>query len=397
MEVLTSWSEMLVRWVHVIAGIGWIGSSFYFVHLDLSLKSGSNLPEKASGDAWQVHGGGFYHMVKYMVAPDHMPSELTWFKWEAYATWITGMGLLVIVFYLEAELFLIDRSVLDISAAAAILISIGSLIAGWIIYDLLCRSPLGKNELLLGVVGFVFLTLASYLFTLIFSSRGAFVHIGALIGTIMVANVLMVVIPGQRKVVAALIKGEKPEAIHGIRGKQRSVHNNYLTLPVIFIMVSNHYPLAFATRWNWVIVSLTLLIGVVIRHFYNTRHKGEASPWWTWAVAAICMVAIVWLSQLGPANGARVQAEPSAEVAMGDVEEVIIGRCSMCHAREPLWEGIIVPPKGVILEDVEHIRKNARNVAMQAVWTRAMPPGNITEMEQEERQLLANWYAGLKK
>ena len=388
---------MLVRWIHVIAGIAWIGSSFYFVHLDLSLKSGRSLPDKASGDAWQVHGGGFYHMVKYMVAPDHMPSELTWFKWEAYATWFSGMGLLIIVYYLGAELFLIDQSVLNISPTGAIFMSIASLIAGWLIYDFLCRSLLGKNEILLGAVGFVFLTLASYLFTQIYSSRGAFVHIGALIGTIMVANVLMVVIPGQRKVVAALIKGEQPEAIHGIRGKQRSVHNNYLTLPVIFVMIANHYPLAFATKWNWVIVSLTLIIGVVVRHFYNTRHKGEPSPWWTWGVATLCMVAIVWLSQLGPANGERVEAMAPTQVAMDDVEEIIVVRCSMCHANEPAWDGMIVPPKGVILEDVENIRKNAREIAMQAVWTHAMPPGNITEMEQEERQLLANWYGGLKK
>ena len=251
MDFIIIWSETIIRWLHVIAGIAWIGSSFYFVHLDLSLKSSKSLPPNASGDSWQVHGGGFYHMVKYMVAPENMPSQLTWFKWEAYATWFSGIGLLAIIYYLESELYLTDVNVLEMSAPVAIMVSVGSLVGGWLIYDGMCRSPIGKNEIVLGIVGFIFLVLAAYLFTLVFSSRGAFVHIGALIGTIMVANVLMVVIPGQRKVVASLIAGEEPEAIHGIRGKQRSVHNNYLTLPVVFIMIGTHYPLAFATKWSF--------------------------------------------------------------------------------------------------------------------------------------------------
>ena len=396
MDFLIIWSETIVRWLHVIAGIAWIGSSFYFVHLDLSLKSSRSLPPKASGDSWQVHGGGFYHMVKYMVAPENMPSQLTWFKWEAYATWFSGIGLLAIIYYLESELYLIDVNVLEMSAPVAIMVSVGTLVGGWLIYDGLCRSPIGKNETVLGIVGFIFLVLAAYLFTLVFSSRGAFVHIGALIGTIMVANVLMVIIPGQRKVVASLIAGEEPEAIHGIRGKQRSVHNNYLTLPVVFIMIGTHYPLAFATKWSFLIIALTLVIGVVIRIFYNTRHRGDPSPWWTWGVALVCVIGIIWLSTLGPARGEKVVSQPNTQISIDDVEEVIFTRCVMCHAEEPAWERMPVAPKGVELDEAEKIRRQAREIVMHAVWSNAMPPANISEMEPEERQKLADWYAGLK-
>ena len=229
-----------------------------------------------------MHGGGFYNMVKYLVAPARMPDELTWFKWEAYATWISGFALIVAIYYAGASLYLVDPAVLAISPATGIAISLTAIVLGWAVYDGLCRSPLGRNDTVLAAVGFVFIVTLAYAFTKVFSARGAFMQIGALIGTIMAANVLMVIIPGQRKVVADLIAGRTPDPVHGQRGKQRSTHNNYLTLPVVFVMISNHYPLAYATRFSWVILALVLVMGAVIRHFYNMRHQRQPSPWWTW-------------------------------------------------------------------------------------------------------------------
>ncbi len=390
--LLLDWAELLIRWLHVVAGIAWIGSSFYFIHLDLSLKQRPNLPDKAFGDAWQVHGGGFYHMVKYLLAPAQMPAELTWFKWEAYATWFSGMALLAVVYYFAAELYLIDSHVLELAPWQAILISLAGLAAGWVVYDGLCRSALGRDDRALLGVGFVFLVAATFLFTRLFSARGAFMEIGALIGTMMVANVLMVIIPGQRKVVTSLLAGATPDPIYGKRGKQRSLHNNYLTLPVVFVMIGGHYPFAFATRWSWAILALVIIIGVLIRHFYNCRHKGLASPWWTWGAATACVGGAVWLSTLGPSYGAKVEVPADGKtITVADVQNIIAGRCSMCHAAEPGWPGVHRAPKGVVLESPEQIEGLARKIAAAAVWSNAMPPGNVTEIEPEERRVLASW------
>ena len=390
--ILLDWAELLIRWLHVIAGIAWIGSSFYFIHLDLSLKQRDGLPDKAFGDAWQVHGGGFYHMVKYLVAPLKMPDDLTWFKWEAYATWLSGMALLAVVYYLAAELYLIDTHVLALAPWQAVLISLAGIGAGWVIYDGLCRSPLGRDDRQLLAIGFAFLVAATYLFTRLFSPRGAFMEIGALIGTMMVANVAMVIIPGQRKVVATLLAGGTPDPVLGSRGKQRSLHNNFLTLPVVFVMIGNHYPFVYATRWSWLILALVIVIGVLLRHFYNCRHKGLPSPWWTWPASAACVVAAIWLSTLGPAYGAKVEA-PAApvKVAADEAYSVIAGRCSMCHAAEPTWPGVHRPPKGIRLETPDEIEGLAGKIASAAVWSNAMPPGNVTEIEPAERAVLAGW------
>ena len=296
------WSEMIVRWVHVIAGVAWIGSSFYFIALDLSLKPGKELPKEANGQAWQVHGGGFYNMVKYLVAPKKMPEELTWFKWEAYSTWISGMALMSLVYYGSASLYMIDLEVLDITQLQAVFLSLGGIVIGWIIYDGLCRSPLGKNDLILALAGLVFLVLLSFIYTQVFSHRGAFMQMGVTIGTMMVANVAMVIIPGQKKVVQALKAGDDPNPIYGVRGKQRSLHNNYLTLPVIFVMIGGHYPIIFATEYSWLILGLILIIGALIRHFFNTKHKGLPAPYWTWLVASILALCSVLLSYAGAPN-----------------------------------------------------------------------------------------------
>ncbi len=390
--VLTEWLSAILRWLHVVAAIAWIGSSFYFIHLDLSLKPRPGLPSGVKGDEWQVHGGGFYHMMKYLIAPAQMPDSLTWFKWEAYTTWLSGFGLLVLVYYLGANLFLIDNSVLPLTAAQAAGIAFGSLVISWLAYEGLCRSPLGRHEVALALVGYVYLVALTYGFTHVFSGRGVFTQIGALIGTIMVANVFIIIIPYQKKTVDAMIAGQEPNPYWGQLGKQRSVHNNYLTLPVVFLMLSNHYPLFFATRYNWLIVAIVLLIGPVIRHFFNSRHEGKGSPWWTWAVAAAGMAAIAWLSAAGPAAATTTGALPPTP-KFAQVRNIIISRCSMCHAAEPVWEGIPTAPKGVRLDNAQQILVHAPLIEIYAVRSQAMPPGNITDLSPKDRLLLASWIA----
>ena len=394
------WSEMIVRWVHVIAGVAWIGSSFSFIALALSLKPGKELPKEANGQAWQVHGGGFYNMVKYLVAPKKMPEELTWFKWEAYSTWISGMALMSLVYYGSASLYMIDLEVLDITQLQAVFLSLGGIVIGWIIYDGLCRSPLGKNDLILALAGLVFLVLLSFIYTQVFSHRGAFMQMGVTIGTMMVANVAMVIIPGQKKVGQALKAGDDPNPIYGVRGKQRSLHNNYLTLPVIFVMIGGHYPIIFATEYSWLILGLILIIGALIRHFFNTKHKGLPAPYWTWLVASLLAVCSVLLSYAGAPNN-NVYEVSNLNMTKEEIHktavELVIERCSSCHAREPLWEGLAFAPKGIHLETEEEVLKMANEIYWQSAASWAMPPGNIIWLEDEERVLLSEWHASLKK
>ena len=390
------WSELIVRWVHVIAGIAWIGSSFYFIALDLSLKPGKNLPAKAHGQAWQVHGGGFYNMVKYLVAPTRMPDELTWFKWEAYGTWISGIALMSLVYYGAASLYMIDLEIFSISELQAIAISLAGIVLGWVVYDGLCRSPLGRNDVWLAIAGFVFLVGLAYGYGQIFSARGAFMQMGVTIGTIMVANVLMIIIPGQRKVVAALKVGEAPDPRYGARGKQRSLHNNYLTLPVIFVMIGGHYPMVFATDYAWAILALVLAMGAVIRHFFNTKHKGDALPWWTWGVAAVLAAVAMVLSQLGAPSRASEGSLAAAQIHRQSVE-LVIDRCSSCHARVPIWDGLAFAPKGIYLETEADVLRQVEAVYWQAAASRAMPPGHVIWVEDDERALLAMWRDMIKK
>jgi uncharacterized membrane protein len=390
-SILSEWASLIFRWLHVIAAIGWIGSSFYFIHLDLELKPRSDLPEGAHGEAWQVHGGGFYHIVKFLVAPTKMPSELTWFKWEAYTTWLSGFVLMVIVYYLDAELFLVDKSVLDLTPLQAGLFSFVSLALAWLLYEAACRSGLSSHELPFAIGGYIFLVALTWAFTHVLSGRGAFNQIGAIIGTIMVANVFTLIIPNQKKVIAALLAGEKPDPKYGKQGKERSVHNNYLTLPVVFLMISNHYPLIFGTRFNWIIAAIVLALGPVIRHFFNERHAGRRSPWWVWGVAAIGMIAIAFLTTAGPREVKAGAMTPKHDFAA--VQDIVLSRCSMCHAAEPVFDGIIAAPKGVRLDDAEAIMRNRRLIGRNAAWSSAMPPGNITEITADERAVLAAWLA----
>jgi uncharacterized membrane protein len=391
-SILTDWASLIFRWLHIVAAIAWIGSSFYFIHLDLSLKPGNDLPDGVQGGAWQVHGGGFYRIVKYLVTPKAMPDELTWFKWEAYTTWLSGFVLMVIVYYIDAELFLIDKSVFDLTPLQAASFSFGSIVIAWLLYDAACKSGLAKYEFPLAVGGYLFLVGLTYAFTHVLSGRGALNQIGAIIGTIMVANVFLIIIPNQKKIVAALLAGEAPDPALGKAGKLRSVHNNYLTLPVIALMMSNHYPLIFATRFNWLIVAILLLLGPVIRHFFNTRHAGGKSPWWVWAVAAAGMLAIAWLSAAGPAT-VSTGSLPAAVPMFAQIEEIVSTRCSMCHAREPVWGSIATAPKNILLDSPEQIHRHAKLIGKFAAWSSAMPPGNVTEMTGDERATIAAWLA----
>jgi uncharacterized membrane protein len=393
--IFWEWAGALVRWLHIVAGIAWIGSSFYFIHLDLSLKPRKGLPAGAKGDAWQVHGGGFYHMVKYLVAPAKMPDHLTWFKWEAYTTWLSGIALLAIVYYLGAELYLVDKAVHDISPARAITVSIGGLAGAWILYEIVCRSPLGKSEAGLALFLYLMLVALSYAFAQTLSGRGMFIQIGALVGTIMVANVFVVIMPNQRKTVARLMAKKKPDPAWGEQAKQRSVHNNYLTLPVIFLMMGTHYPLFYATKYNWLIVAIVLAIGPLMRVFFNFRHANETahwtkSPWWTWGVVALGVIVIGWLSSLGLRDSQRSEI-PADAPNFAVVENIVTSRCSMCHAAQPVWLGIHKAPHNVLLDTPENIRKFAHLIDTHSVRSIAMPPGNITGMTPQERAALAAW------
>ncbi len=379
----------MLRWLHVVAAMAWIGSSFYFIHLDASLKRQDALPKGAAGEAWQIHGGGFYHMVKYLVAPDRLPEELTWFKWESYTTWLSGFFLLVVLYYRGADLFLIDPAVQVLTPLQAVLFSLAALAGGWIAYDLLCRSPLGRHTGALAIVGFVFLVAGAWGLSHLFSGRGAMLQTGALVGTIMTANVLLIIMPNQRKTIAAMLAGQTPDPALGKQAKQRSLHNNYLTLPVVFLMLSNHYPTAFGTRDAWAVVALVLIAGASIRHFFNRQHAGLPRPWWSWAVAAACMLAAIGLSLRGPAP-AEAAATPAA-VTEAAADEIITGRCIMCHAAEPVWDGLATAPRGVRLDTPEEIRRHAAQIRLESVLSHAMPPGNVTEITEAEREVLARW------
>lgn len=396
--ILWEWLSFAVRWTHVITAIAWIGSSFYFIALDLGLRKTPSLPPLAHGEEWQVHGGGFYHIQKYLVAPDFLPEHLTWFKWESYFTWISGFMLLIVVYYFGADLFLIDRHVLDLQAWQAILISLGSIVFGWVIYDTLCKSPIGNSTGGLMVVLFAILTAMSWAYTQVFTGRAAMLHMGAFTATIMAANVAMIIIPNQKIVVADLKAGRVPDAKYGKIAKQRSLHNNYLTLPVIFFMLSSHYPLAFATPWNWLIASLIFLEGVLIRHFFNSRHGRKGNPTWVWPLVIVIFILCAWLSS-GPKllTGAETVASPQATLLMQSphfkaASEVVQGRCSMCHTAEPVWEGIAEAPRNVILDNDIAIANHAEQVAIQAGYSHAMPAGNVTDMTEDERALLVAWF-----
>ena len=400
--IMWEWFAFAVRWLHVTTAIAWIGSSFYFIALDLGLKKSPNLPAGAYGEEWQVHGGGFYHIQKYSVAPENMPNHLTWFKWESYATWLSGAAMLMIVYWLGAELYLIDPAKADLSVFQAIIISAGSLLVGWVVYDFLCKSALGNNPTGLMLLLFVVLVVMSWGYNQIFTGRAAMLDLGAFTATIMSANVFLIIMPNQRIVVKDLKEGRTPDPKYGKIAKLRSTHNNYLTLPVLFLMLSNHYPLAFATEYTWIIASLVFLTGVTIRHYFNTLHATGSGPTWTWMATLVLFLIIAALSTASSWNGdyddlenqPLTKKQESLMLAKGfdDISDIIISRCSMCHAREPVWDGMINAPKGVFLETDHDIVRGAKEIYIQAGVSHAMPPANITNLANEDRIKIVKWF-----
>ncbi len=401
--VLHDWLLALVRWAHVIAAMGWIGASFYFIALDLGLNRGSHNPEGVAGDEWQVHGGGFYHVQKYQVAPASMPQHLVWFKWDSYATWLSGFGLLAIMYYLGADLYLLDPRIADLAAWQGALISMASLAFGWIIYDSLCRWQQDGNNNILMIGLFCVLVVMAWGYTQVFTGRAALLHLGAFTASIMTGNVFFIIMPNQRISTADLKAGRTPDPKFGIIAKQRSTHNNYLTLPVIFLMLSNHYPMVFATDYNWIIASLIFLIGVCIRIYFNTYHARKGVLLWPWVLAVALVVVVIilslapaWIKQQNHETAAlspleqRMMAAPGFENAV----DIVQARCSMCHTGEPLWDGIHQAPKGVILDNERDIARQARSIYLHAGLSDAMPPGNVSFIEPEERAALVAWVRG---
>jgi uncharacterized membrane protein len=381
---------MLLRWLHVVAGIAWVGSSFYFVWLDDSLDPPAPGSEEAkkgvSGELWAVHGGGFYNPQKYAVAPARLPEKLHWFKWEAYTTWLSGTALLVIVYWMRAQAMMVDPTVAALTSAQAVGIGIASMVGAWVVYDLLCRSPLGRRDGMITVVVFGLLTLLAWELSRTLGGRAAYIHVGTAIGTIMAANVFFVIIPGQKRMVAAMRAGLKPNPADGARGKQRSVHNNYFTLPVVFIMISNHYAATYSHPHAWAVLALISAAGVLIRHFFNRRHKG-AAPWHYLAAGAVLLGAVAaWTAP-------HIQPLPPVKgpVTLDRVRSIVGQRCIACHSQAPTFPGISQPPAGVVLQGADAIVQNAQRIYQQVVVTRIMPLGNASQMTDEERAVIAAW------
>ncbi len=386
---LLDWANLLLRWLHLITGVAWIGASFYFVMLDTSLKPPKK-PQDAErgvfGELWAVHGGGFYCSQKFLTGPKGEPlsDDLHWSKWEAYTTWMSGMGLLAVIYWIGASSYLIDPAVMALTPAAAVAISIAFLAGGWLIYDLLCRSLVGRDTLLAALV-FVLAMSANWLLHQVFSARGAYIHVGAMLGTMMAANVFFHIIPGQKRMVAQIRAGAPVDSRPGVIGKQRSVHNTYFTLPVLFIMISNHYPMTYASQYNWLVLAVMMMAGVLIRQFFVLRHRGQVK-WWLPAagVALIALLVVALAPKAVDAGGDRV--------TFSALNAVIAERCVTCHAAAPTYEGFAQPPKGVMLESAAQIGQHAAKIA-ETVASGYMPLANLTHISDAERKLIATWFA----
>ena len=398
---IAAWLGLALRWLHLITGIAWIGSSFYFIWLDNALRPPADPRDReagAAGEVWAVHGGGFYHKQKYPVAPAHMPPELHWFKWEAYFTWLSGFALLALIYYAGAELYLIDRARVDLAPWQAIGVSLGCIVGGWLVYDGLCRSPLGRDNRVFAVLWFALLTAAAWALNQVFSDRGAFIHVGAIMGTAMAANVFMLIIPNQKKVVADLLAGRAPDPRLGQLAKQRSLHNNYMTLPVLLVMIASHYPMLQGHAFNWLLLAGLGAVAWLVRHFFNLRHKGRID--YRFPVAgALGFVLIAALASYRPpsADPGQTAAGTASAASTGEARRIIRERCIQCHSDTPSQPGFAVAPLGVMYDKLDEIRVQAPRIKAQAVDTRMMPPGNLTGMTDQERQVLGDWLDGLDR
>ncbi|MDQ3060731.1 MAG: urate hydroxylase PuuD [Pseudomonadota bacterium] len=390
---LLDWANLLLRWAHVITAIAWIGSSFYFVFLDNSLTkpSAPDLVEKGvDGELWAVHGGGFYHPQKYLVAPKQAPENLHWFYWESYSTWLTGFSLFTVLYLFNAGTFLVDKSVYDWSAGAAIAASLGFLVACWLVYDTICRT-LGRKkngDLMVGACIFAFVVFASWLACQLFAGRAAFLLVGAMLATTMSANVFVWIIPGQRKVLAQLKAGQAVDPVYGWRAKQRSVHNTYFTLPVLIAMLSNHYGWLYSGKANWLVLVLLMLAGALIRHSFVARHKalvqGKRVPWEHAAIGCTLVLGLVFWMAPPPPSAAAIAAA-AKPVTFTQVQGVIEQRCVMCHSAQ-------LQSKGIALYTPELIKQHAQAVYQQAAVLKTMPLNNATQITEDERALVKRWF-----
>jgi uncharacterized membrane protein len=386
------WLNLLARWLHFITGVAWIGASFYFIWLDDHLQAprdASDEDKGVGGEIWSVHGGGLYHAQKYKTSPSVMPETLHWFKWEAYSTWLSGMFLLILLYWYGAEVYLIDPTVSALSPTTAVAIAAASIVGGWIVYDLMCKSPLGKNDSLFAAVLFAAVSLLAWGLCQLFSGRGAFMHFGAILGTIMVANVFFVIIPGQKQMVASAARGEQADPVHGIRGKQRSVHNTYFTLPVLFVMTSNHYAMTYSHPYNWAILVAITMAGALIRIYFVARHKGPASP-------VTIIIAFLILAGVAAAIVPKASASSGVAVSFNDVRSVVHHRCTACHSSQPTHPAFPAAPGGVILDTDQQIMAEAQRIHQQTVVTRVMPIGNLTGISEDERTVIDNWYRSVE-
>ncbi len=387
---ILDWLQLIFRWLHVITGVAWIGASFYFVWLDNNLETPPQWKKDKGikGDLWAIHGGGIYEVAKYQLAPEAMPATLHWFKWEAYSTWLTGMVLMTLVFYVGADAYLIDRRIADLTQSQAIAIGLGMLVGGWVIYEILCATPLAKNGYLLGLVLIGLAIVSAYTLTHVFSGRGAFIHMGAMIGTLMAGNVFRVIMPSQRALVAAIESGNTPDPAWGAKAKLRSTHNNYLTLPLLFIMISNHYPMTYAGDNNWLILLAIIAITAFARHYFNLRHRGVNKPSII-VISLIATAALAWAIMPKPISAPA--SSTSQQVSAVEVQGIINRHCVSCHAENPTSELFAAAPGGVMLDTLASIQQWAPNIKIQAVDSQAMPLMNSTGMTDEERARLGQW------
>lgn len=383
------WLELAARWLHVIAGVAWIGTSFYFNWLNDRLEAPEDPGEGVAGELWAVHGGGFYKVSKFEVAPRRLPRTLHWFKWEAYVTWLSGAALLVLVYYMGAEVYLVDPAA-GFGTQAAIALGAGTLAVGWIVYDRLCRSPLETRPVAFGVLGLALMAALAFGLVHALGDRAAYMHVGALIGTLMAANVFFVIIPAHRELVDAVEEERPPDAAVGRHAAMRSRHNNYLTLPVLFVMISNHYPITYAHRWNWAILMGLFVVGAGVRHYFNLRNQGRARAWILPAAAA-GMIALAFVSAGWPDRARPAAGSEARPVDFEEVREVVVARCVTCHSATPAHRLFDAPPGGLAFDRPEEIRAAARRIYETTVVTRVMPLGNFTEMTEEERALLGAW------
>lgn len=396
---ILDWLNLLGRWVHMITGIAWIGASFYFIWLDNHLepvKDPADDKKGVGGELWALHGGGIYHAQKYKLAPEKLPDTLHWFKWEAYTTWITGMFMMALIYWYSADLYLIDPNVANLSKPVAILIGIGTIVLGWLVYDFMCKSEWGQDEKKLAIALFIFVSVVAFVLTQIFSGRGAFMHYGAMLGTIMVGNVFFTIMPGQRALLACAVAGTPVNPEHGRKAKQRSVHNTYFTLPVLFVMISNHYAMTYGHWLNWLILIGISIAGALIRVYFVQRHFGRNKPLYL-VVAGLILLTVSLVMAPKSSSGSTTAVVVSQDMLPIQAYAIVKARCASCHSAKPTQAGFSVAPKGMIYDTTEQIISQASLIHQQAVVSRAMPIANLTKITEEERAILDSWYKSLQK